>query len=196
MRRRYAASDNWHVPVVQPIDQHDQPQRLGLVVQGADLLQAHQGNAVHEGPVLRRVHLGQEPDQVQEVVQGGAFGVLGGVAHLFVGAGFGCFGGAAVSIVLTIDAQYVEVCGQSLDLAQVFGSEASFTEFSGSVLEVAARYSPESTRSPRRVDFNTVSPGASSANASIQTRRLFFNTSTARRKPSKPTRLVYSTKVP
>ena len=54
------------------------------------------------------------------------------VAHLFVGAGFGCFVGATVSIVLTIDAQYVEVCGQSLDLAQeVFGSEASFAEFLG-----------------------------------------------------------------
>ena len=105
---------------------------MGLVVQGADLLQAHQGNAVDEGPVLRRVHLGQEPDQVQEVVHGGAFGVLGGIAHLFVGAGFGSFRGATVSIVLTIDAQYVEVCGQSLDLAQeVFGSEASFAEFLG-----------------------------------------------------------------
>ena len=74
-----------------------------MVVQGADLVQAHQRNSVDEGPVLGRMHLRQEPDQVGEMVQGGAFGVLDGIAHLFVGARFGCIWGATVPIVLTID---------------------------------------------------------------------------------------------
>ena len=60
---------------------------LGLVVQGADLRRPWECR--RRGLRIATGAPGQEPDQVQEVVHGGAFGVLGGIAHLFVGAGFG-----------------------------------------------------------------------------------------------------------
>lgn len=68
--------------------------------------------------------------------------------------------------------------------------------FSGSVLEVAASLTPASTSRESSVETSTVSPGSSSSNSSMQSSLWSERVRTACWKPSAPTRLVSSTKVP
>src|ERR1700710_2667478 len=63
------AGHDGQVAVVHPVGEHHQAQRYRLVVDRPDVLEADRGHLVEQGAVLRWVHLGEVPGQVDEVVE-------------------------------------------------------------------------------------------------------------------------------
>ena len=191
---RHAARDHRQGPVVEPVGEHHEPQRDGLVVDGAHVLQADGAHPVEQGAVLRGVDRRQVPEQVDEVVEAGVVGLRGPLHRVEVRRGRR-LRHAPVPVVLAVDAHRLERRREALDLAEeVLGGEPALAQPPGSVFDVAAMRTPASRSRVSSVETSTVSPGSSSSNSSTQTSAC----GAARRRPrgtQRADQVVSSTKV-
>ena len=127
-----AAQQHGDVPVVEPVDQHDEPQRHVLRRDGVHAGQRHEPDAVEEGAVAAGVHGREVREQVAEVVEGRVRSPTRRGPDLVVVEPVGVGDDRPVPVVVAVDAQDLEPGGERLDLTQeVLGGEPALSQRSG-----------------------------------------------------------------
>ena len=189
-----------HLAVVEPVGEHDQPQRDDWSATGSHVASGTTAvDAVDQRAVAAGVHAWRGGRARAAKSSREAPGVARAAARRpprrRTAAGpRAARGGGSPRRRSRSD---VEVRGQALDLAQeVGGGEPALAELAGQRVGGRGERDAGVDQPPSSVETSTVSPGSSSSNSSMHSSRWPLRASTVCWKPSAPTRLVSSTKVP